>query len=74
MDRSFAPAATPMSIVNTLNAAINRVLKMPEVAAQLVNVGVEPTPISPEEFTVFYRNEVAAWRDVVNQAKIPLSD
>ena len=70
----FAPAATPLSIVNTLNAAINRVLKMPEVAAQLVNVGVEPTPISPEEFTVFYRNEVAAWRDVVNQAKIPLSD
>jgi tripartite-type tricarboxylate transporter receptor subunit TctC len=70
----FAPAGTPTAVVSALNAAVNRVARMPEIAERLAEVGVEPVSTSVEEFTAFYHSELVRWKDVVVQAKIPAID
>ena len=69
---TFVPAATPPDIVRRLNAAINRVVTLPDVAARLAALGAEPVTLSVEAFNQFYRDELARWKDVVSRAKIPL--
>jgi tripartite-type tricarboxylate transporter receptor subunit TctC len=41
-----APKATPMAVVNRLNAEINKLLETPEMHAALQRVGVEANPMS----------------------------
>jgi len=45
----FAPAGTPKSITDKLNAEINKALKLPEVAQSLSGQGLDPWSSSPEE-------------------------
>jgi tripartite-type tricarboxylate transporter receptor subunit TctC len=47
---AFAPAATPKPVIDRLNAEINKVLKMPDVARSLSAQGLDPWPATPEEF------------------------
>ncbi|HSQ02832.1 MAG TPA: tripartite tricarboxylate transporter substrate binding protein [Burkholderiales bacterium] len=46
----FAPAGTPKSIVDKLNAAINKALAMPDVQQKLDSQGLDPWSSTPEEF------------------------
>lgn len=56
----YAPAGTPESVVQRLNAAINGVLMQPAVAQQRARLGAElPSVMSPEQARAF----VAAERD-----------
>src|SRR5712672_2783244 len=45
----FAPAGTPSVIVNRRNTEIVKILKMPDVAQKLEQLGAEPVGNSPEE-------------------------
>lgn len=45
-----APAKTPEAIIKKLNAAVVKVLAMPEVRERIVATGSEPTSDSPAEF------------------------
>ena len=54
-----APAATPRDVVRKLNAAAVAALKNPEVARRIRNVGMEPTPTTPEEFSAYLVGEIA---------------
>jgi tripartite-type tricarboxylate transporter receptor subunit TctC len=53
----FAPAATPRAIVDRLNAEINRALKLPEVAQNLSNQGLDPWTSTPDEFGARLRTD-----------------
>ena len=66
----FAPGGMPPATVATLNAAILKVLRLPEVAAQIVRIGADPVITSVEEFSNFYRSELVRWKEVVVRAKI----
>jgi len=70
----FFPANTPADITARLNADINKTLALPDVVAKIAQLGGEPTPISAEEFTQFYRGELARYKDLVTRAKIPLEN
>lgn len=61
----FAPAGTPRDIVVKLNGAIAKALQAPEVRERLISQGANPVSNSPEEFTVFVRDEIARWGKVV---------
>ncbi|HKF99707.1 MAG TPA: tripartite tricarboxylate transporter substrate binding protein [Xanthobacteraceae bacterium] len=61
----FAPAGTPRLIVDKLAAEAKRILELPEVAAQLKDLGAEPAPSSPEQFADFLKAERAKWREAV---------
>jgi tripartite-type tricarboxylate transporter receptor subunit TctC len=69
---AFVPAGTPTDIVQRLNVAINRAVMQPDVVARLATLGAEPVTLTVGAFGLFYRNELARWKDVIDKAKIPL--
>jgi tripartite-type tricarboxylate transporter receptor subunit TctC len=63
----FAPAGTPPEIVQKLNDAINRILRMPDVRERLESLTMEPIGGTPQQFTEYVRAEVVKWGNVVRQ-------
>jgi tripartite-type tricarboxylate transporter receptor subunit TctC len=61
----FTPAGTPRAVVDKLSAEAKRILELPEVAAQLKDLGAQPAPSSPEQFADFLKSERAKWQEVV---------
>jgi tripartite-type tricarboxylate transporter receptor subunit TctC len=64
----FAPAGTPMAVVQKLNAEFQRVFKLPEVADKLRASGLEPWVSSPDELARFQGNEISKWAKVVKDS------
>lgn len=64
----FAPAATPKDVVARVNAEMQRVFKLPEVADKLKGLGLEPWISSPEELAKFQAAEIAKWAKVVKDS------
>jgi tripartite-type tricarboxylate transporter receptor subunit TctC len=60
-----APAGTPRTIIDRLNADFRKVLDEPEVKAQLLAQTIEASPSTPEEFGEFVRSDMAKWQRVV---------
>jgi tripartite-type tricarboxylate transporter receptor subunit TctC len=54
-----APGATPRVIVTKLNAAVVAALNDPEVARRIRTIGMEPAPMTPEQFSAFVDSEIA---------------
>lgn len=61
----LAPAGTPQPIVSKLNSEVVRVLPLPEVKDKLAGDGSEFGKNTPEEFSVFIKQEIAKWAKVV---------
>lgn len=71
---AYVPAATPPEIVRKLNAKLNEIAGMPEVRDRLAALGWTAVQKPPEEFTAYYRSEIAKWKDTVKRANIPPLD
>lgn len=63
-----ARAGTPRHIVNRLNDAATRALARPEVVERMVRMGIEPRPMSPEQFAEFVRAETVKWGDIIRRS------
>jgi tripartite-type tricarboxylate transporter receptor subunit TctC len=61
----LAPARTPKSIVDKLNAEITRITNMPDVRERLSTVGIEALSSTPAQFAAFIKEETAKWAKVV---------
>lgn len=61
----LAPAKTPAEIVTKLNAELNRIIGSDEMKPRLAEQGAEPMLMSADQFTKFFREEIAKWRRVV---------
>lgn len=66
----IAPAATPVEIVNKMNADIVRVLNMPDVRDKLAANALEPIGDSAAAFQTFINTEIARWARVVKSANL----
>ncbi len=66
-----APAATPVALLDKLNADIHSVMSIPEVEHRLTELGMPPAPTTREEFDQFIRGEIARWAQVIKDAGIP---
>jgi tripartite-type tricarboxylate transporter receptor subunit TctC len=66
----FAPAGTPESVLQKLNAAVNQVLSDPEFAKKLQDQGGEPAPMTTAQFRAFINSESVNYRRIVESAKI----
>jgi tripartite-type tricarboxylate transporter receptor subunit TctC len=64
----FAGPGTPAPIVAKLNAEVQRVMRLPEIQARLVNEGLRFMPTTPEQFAAFVRDEVVHWAPVVKMS------
>lgn len=61
-DGIFAPAGTPLPVVQRLNAAIRQALEDPELGAALLARGAQPVPGStPESFMRFIAASAERW-------------
>jgi tripartite-type tricarboxylate transporter receptor subunit TctC len=58
------PAGLPPDLTRQIQAAIAKVMAMPDVRARLVEGGLDPIVSSPEEFGEFIRAEIAKWSKV----------
>ncbi|MBI4190611.1 MAG: tripartite tricarboxylate transporter substrate binding protein [Betaproteobacteria bacterium] len=55
----LAPAGVPKDILAQLNAAISKVVNIPEMKEFIKKQGQEPQTNSPEQFAAFIRSEIA---------------
>ena len=61
----YAPAGTPVDIINRLNAEVVKILKQPSVREQLMAQGAEPVGDTPEEFSRFTLAEISKWAKII---------
>jgi tripartite-type tricarboxylate transporter receptor subunit TctC len=64
------PSNTPTEIVNKLNDAMNAALADPKSKARLVDLGVEPMPLTSAGFAKFISDETDKWAKVIRSANI----
>ena len=66
----FVPAKTPRAIVDRLNAALNTVLKEPEIREKLLAQGSEAVGGTPEQLGAVVNAELPKWAKLVKDAGI----
>jgi tripartite-type tricarboxylate transporter receptor subunit TctC len=64
------PAKTPAAIVDRVNKETVAVLNTPEARKQLEDVGLDPTPSSPEAFRAYIKSEYDKWGKLIRAAGI----
>ena len=72
MQGVLAPAATPKPIVDLLQREIARIVNLPDVNEKMLALGLEPGGMSSAEFAAYIKADVAKWKKVITDAKIPL--
>jgi tripartite-type tricarboxylate transporter receptor subunit TctC len=61
----FAPAGTPREVVARLNAEAVRILALPEVKANYLNLGMTAASNTPEQFNAYVQEEIVRWAKIV---------
>jgi tripartite-type tricarboxylate transporter receptor subunit TctC len=61
----FAPRATPDEVVRRLNTEIDRIVVEPELKARFEAEGSAVTPMTPERFERFVRDEIAKYARLI---------
>ena len=51
-----------------LNRAIGEIVVQPETKERLAVLGFDPVPNTPEQFTVYVREEVTKWAKVIKES------
>ncbi len=64
----FAPKGTPAEVVATLNKAVNEIVGVPAMEAQMVKEGADPISGTPQQFGQFVQREFEKWRAVVRES------
>jgi tripartite-type tricarboxylate transporter receptor subunit TctC len=65
-----APAGTPRSVVEKLNAALNAALSDDEVKKRLGVEGAEALPVSPDEYAADIAGEETKWSEIIRRAGV----
>ncbi len=63
----YAPAGTPRSVVNRVNAGINDVLQQPEMKERFLVLGVTSIISTPESLTAYLKSEIARWGKIIRE-------
>ena len=72
MQGVLVPAGTPKPIVDLLQAEIARIVHLPDVKDKMLALGLEPGGMSSAEFAAYIKADIAKWKKVITDAKIPL--
>ena len=66
----FAPAATPLAIVQQMSAELQSIFQQPETQARLLPLGYEITAQTPEQTRDTVSRDLQKWGRVVKAADI----
>ena len=72
MARVMSSAATPKAIVDLLQSEVARIVHLPDVNEKLLAIGLEPGGMPSAEFAAYVKADIAKWKKVITDAKIPL--
>ena len=64
----FAPAKTPMDVIDKLSREVNVILKQPDVREQFEKQGFEPGGSTPGELGAFLKQQLIDWSDAARSA------
>lgn len=70
----LAPTGTPAPIVNKLSDTLARVVKLPDIAAELDRQGSVPIGSTPAQFRQLIATELPRWKKVVDDAGLKLEE
>jgi hypothetical protein len=68
----FGPPKMPREIVERLNKEVNAALRRPDVLEKLQSYGYAAEGSTPERLLEINRDDLALWRKLVAEARIPL--
>jgi tripartite-type tricarboxylate transporter receptor subunit TctC len=71
MQGVFVPKGTPKAVVDLLQREIAAIVAAPDMKANMGPLGFEPEGGSSAEFAAYVAAEVAKWKKVIADAKIP---
>ncbi|MGY4416234.1 tripartite-type tricarboxylate transporter receptor subunit TctC [Bradyrhizobium sp. LB7.1] len=63
----MAPAGTPKPVIDKLNAAVNAMVKRPDIIKLWTEQGAVPMSMTPDQFEKFLRGDIEKWADVVKK-------
>ncbi|MFL6795879.1 MAG: Bug family tripartite tricarboxylate transporter substrate binding protein [Xanthobacteraceae bacterium] len=72
MQGVFVPAATPKRIVDLLQGEIAAIIQLPDIKDRMDALGLEPGGMPPAEFAAYLNADIAKWKKIITDAKIPL--
>ncbi len=67
------PAGTPRPVIDKLNAAVGRVLRMEDVKQRFASLGVDAVGGTPEQFAAHVRAESEKWGKLIKTSNITLN-
>lgn len=68
----FAPAHTPPAVIATLQAAVQKAVRTPEMKASLSKLGIEPIGSSSAELAATIRKQISQYKAVAKKAEISI--
>ena len=71
MQGVLVPAGTPKPIVDLLQSEIARIIALPDVKAKMLAIGLETGGMPSAEFAAYIKADIAKWKRVITEAKIP---
>lgn len=63
---------TPRELVRRINADFRKLLRQPDVAKRLQELGIDAVGNSPEQFAAFIRSEIERWTRVAKSANVKM--
>ena len=66
----FAPAKTPLAVINALNEAVRRTLATPAISEKLRTSGAVPSASSSQELAAMLKRDTEKWGALVKAKKI----
>jgi len=66
----FAPAGTPVAIVNKISTEIAKAIQLADVREFMAREGADAVGSTPQEFAAFFKNEVDRYAAVIRSANI----
>jgi tripartite-type tricarboxylate transporter receptor subunit TctC len=69
----LGPVGTPKEVTDKLNAEMKKALAAPALREKLDKIGVQPMPMSPEEFSGLIKDEIKIYGDFVAKSGIKVN-
>jgi tripartite-type tricarboxylate transporter receptor subunit TctC len=64
------PAGTPVQVLDKIHADLTRILNTPDVQQRMIELVIEPAPMSRAAFAEYIATETKQWAQVVKDAKL----
>jgi tripartite-type tricarboxylate transporter receptor subunit TctC len=67
----LAPVGTPKDVILKVNAAVQDILRTPEIRQEIENEGGQAGATTPEAFQTFLSADRVRWRELVDESGVP---